>query len=114
MFLNKELEDGNNSVKEKNIKPRLIPKDVDHRWNSTYAMLSVAIEYKDIITDFINYYASSSSSGSTYGITEDEWTVICNLNEMLQVFYDATMLLSGCYYPTITLAALQILNIQKF
>ena len=76
-------------------------------------MLSVAIEYKDIITDFINYYASSSSSGSTYGITEDEWTVICNLNEMLQVFYDATMLLSGCYYPTITLAALQILNIQK-
>ena len=69
--------------KRKNVKPRLIPKDVDHRWNSTYAMLSVAIEYKDIITDFINYYASSSSSGSTYGITEDEWTIICNLNEML-------------------------------
>ena len=99
--------------KRKNYKPRLIPKDVDHRWNSTYAMLSVAIEYKEIINDFINFYASSSSSGSAYGITEDEWTVICKLNEMLQVFYDATMLLSGCYYPTITLAALQILNIQK-
>ena len=69
-------------------------------------MLSVAIEDKDIITDFINYYASSSSSGSTYGITKDEWIIICNLNEMLQIFYDVTMLLSGCYYLTITLVAL--------
>ena len=100
--------------KRKNIKARLIPKDVDHWWNSTYAMLSMVIEYKKIINNFINYYASSSSSGSTYEISEDEWTIICKLNKMLQVFYDTTMLLSGCYYPTITLAALQILNIQKF
>lgn len=54
------------------------------------------------------------SSNQLNKIEEYEWDIVVALQNMLHVFYDATIFLSSCYYPTITQVGMQVHLIQSF
>ena len=80
--------------KANNKRPRKFNLDMKVRWNSMYTMLERCKEYEYIITLFVN-----TNSGKQL-VTETDWLVAGHFREFLKVFYDATTILSGVYYPT--------------
>ena len=64
------------------------------RWNSTYLMLKHLLPYKQNFPVFIN------SNYERVLLTDDHWNVAQSMFEFLELFYDATIALSGVYYPT--------------
>lgn len=50
------------------MKPKRIPQDVEHRYNSTYLMLKNIIEYKLIINYYIVGCSMVSTSSSSFSI----------------------------------------------
>ena len=63
---------------------RLIPRDVKTRWNSTYDMLNVAMEYRKVID---NITANKSLKLRQYELDEDGWEVIGDLLRVLKVTF---------------------------
>jgi hypothetical protein len=63
---------------------RLIPRDVKTRWNSTYDMLNVAMEYRKVIDDIT---ANKSLKLRQYELDEDGWEVIGDLLRVLKVTF---------------------------
>ena len=63
---------------------RLIPRDVKTRWNSTYDMLNVAMEYRKVIDDIT---ANKSLKLRQYELDEDGWEVIGDLLHVLKVTF---------------------------
>jgi len=72
---------------------------MDVRWNSTYLMLKTLLPHKDPFTTFIhaNYPRGENSE---LLLTEEHWAVAEKVFVFLELFYDATVALSGVYYPT--------------
>lgn len=68
--------------------------DNNTRWNSTYLMLQDALNRKNILSSFY-------STQCQHDLFDDDWATISKLLEILEVFYVATVNLSGTYYPTI-------------
>ena len=58
-------------------------------------MLDACLPYKDVITAVYN-----SSSGRPGDLSEIDWQICECFYYFLKVFYDATVTLSGVYYPT--------------
>jgi len=81
------------------VRPRKFGLDMDVRWNSTYLMLKHLLLYKNNFSVVIN---SNYPRGEdeTRRLTDDHWTVAAKIFEFLELFYDATVALSGVYYPT--------------
>ena len=77
-------------------RPRKFDTDMPVRWNSTYLMLQNAIEYRDTISLFYN---SKKGKGTTL-LDNNDWYVAQKYLEFMKVFYNATVKLSGVYYPT--------------
>ncbi|KAK1419574.1 hypothetical protein QVD17_28771 [Tagetes erecta] len=78
--------------------------DVSTRWNATYAMLSSALEFKEV---FVNY-ADRESSYNTLPSSE-EWKKVedvCSFNE-------ATNVISGSEYPTSNLFLIELYVIKE-
>ncbi|KAJ1257305.1 hypothetical protein BS78_K104600 [Paspalum vaginatum] len=79
------------------------PLDVRTRWNSTFHMLSCALEYKrafqSLTTDDIQY---------THEPLVEEWNMARKLCNILGVFSTGTEVLSHCNYPTSSLYFHQI------
>ena len=89
------------------MRPRKFPTDVRHRWNSTYLMLKAALPYSQLITTYVN------SKNDQILIFDSDWQIAEYFFKFLEVFYNATELLSGVYYPTAHLALHQLFNISE-
>uniref|UniRef100_A0A8I6Y6W8 hAT-like transposase RNase-H fold domain-containing protein n=1 Tax=Hordeum vulgare subsp. vulgare TaxID=112509 RepID=A0A8I6Y6W8_HORVV len=76
------------------------------RWNYTYLMLKAVIRDRVSFNGFIN-----TNYGVEPLITNETWHVITTLTAFLELFYDATITLSGVYYPTSPLMVHTILDI---
>jgi hypothetical protein len=93
-----------------NVRPRKFGIDMTVRWNSTYLMLKHLVPYKETFGVFIdtNY---PRKLGEPNMLTNSHWFVTEKLLEFLELFYDATVTLSGVYYPTYPLIMHNILDI---
>jgi hypothetical protein len=66
------------------MRPQLIPRDVQTRWNSLYDMLSVAVTYKDVI----NAFTGDRNVGyRAYDLTNAQWTFVEDMLHVLKVCY---------------------------
>jgi hypothetical protein len=64
------------------LKPRMMPRDVSTRWNSTYDMVEFAIEYRaalDIMT------ADRDMNLRQFELSKKEWSMVTELCEVLRV-----------------------------
>jgi hypothetical protein len=85
--------------------------DVEVRWGSTLKMIQRLIMYRAALTGFMDELPSIP--GVTPGqktelirlnISDDDWNVVDALQNVLQVFSDATVMLSGSNYPSLAIA----------
>ena len=70
--------------------------DCKTRWNSTFLMLQVAIQYKDVfhrLSQRDNQYKALPS--------EHDWMMANEICQRLELFYDVTLLFSSTLYPTV-------------
>jgi hypothetical protein len=70
------------------LSPRMIPRDVKTRWNSTYDMLKFSIEYRLAIDEI----TSNRRIGlRKYEMSKDEWVIAAQLCRVLGVcVYDSS------------------------
>ncbi|XP_010236819.1 zinc finger BED domain-containing protein RICESLEEPER 2 [Brachypodium distachyon] len=69
--------------------------DVATRWNTSYLMLNTAKHYKSVFDSL-----AVQDVHYTYAPTFDEWERVEVICRLLDVFYDATKVISGSKYPT--------------
>ncbi|GKD56045.1 zinc finger BED domain-containing protein RICESLEEPER 2-like protein [Tanacetum coccineum] len=85
--------------------------DVDTRWNSTFEMFESGLKQKMTLVYFHEYLVTKN--GRRFKKFPDEyWVLIESLNPLLEVFQNATVILSGVYYPTSPLVLQQIFFIN--
>jgi hypothetical protein len=61
---------------------RLMPRDVRTRWNSTYDVISFALEYRDAITSLT---ADRTNKLREFELSSEEWDIADELAETLKV-----------------------------
>jgi len=69
-------------IEDLGLNPRIMPRDVATRWNSTYDMVEFAIEYRaalDIMT------ADRDMNLRKFELSKKEWAMASELCEVLQV-----------------------------
>ncbi|GJU14442.1 zinc finger BED domain-containing protein RICESLEEPER 2-like protein [Tanacetum coccineum] len=87
-------------------KPCLSPHwDVPTRWNSTYHMFLSGLKQKSTLMYFHDLLASKNRC---HQFPAENWVIIEGLTQLLEVFNNATKVLSGVYYPTSPLVLQQI------
>ena len=74
---------------------KILTIDINTRWNVTYLILEAALHYQEVISAVYN--AASSTPGN---LSRLDWQICECFYQFLKVFYDATVFLSGVYYPT--------------
>jgi hypothetical protein len=94
------------------VRPRKFGLDMDVRWNSTYLMLKHLVPYKATFSVFMHTHYPQKP-GEPDLLTEAHWYVAERVLEFLELFYDATVSLSGVYCPTSPLILHNILDIAK-
>lgn len=62
--------------------PRLIPRDVTTRWNSSYDMLKVAVKYRPVIDDMVS---DKKTKLRKYELDDAEWDCLKDLLRVLKV-----------------------------
>jgi hypothetical protein len=104
---NQRIASFKNYCNSKEERPRKFGLDMEVRWNSTYLMLKHLIPYKEIFSVWIttNYGAGL--------LTNDHWLVAEHMMKFLELFYEATIVLSGVYYPTAPLVLHHLLDIAE-
>jgi hypothetical protein len=93
-----------------NVRPRKFGIDMAVRWNSTYLMLKHLVPYKKTFGVFMDT-SYPRKLGEHNQLTNSHWYVAEKLLEFLELFYDATVTLSGVYCPTSPLITHNILDI---
>jgi hypothetical protein len=73
--------------------------DCKTRWNSTYIMLTTALEYQTVF----DRLACQESHCAAFKPTQEDWEFARELCGRLKLFFDATELLSGGNYVTTNL-----------
>jgi Domain of unknown function (DUF4413) len=81
--------------------------DVSTRWNSTFHMLERAIFYRSAFESL-----SAMDNNYIYYPTDDEWSRIGEIHEILKPFYTITNLFSGRDYPTANLYFENVWKVQ--
>jgi hypothetical protein len=64
------------------LKPRMMPRDVSTRWNSTYDMVEFAIEYRAALNIMT---ADRDMNLRKFELSKKEWGMVTDLSEVLQV-----------------------------
>ncbi|EXX55417.1 hypothetical protein RirG_225580 [Rhizophagus irregularis DAOM 197198w] len=96
--------------------------DVSTRWNSSYLAWNRLIKLKGYIKGLLNHLELESDPDSQKDakrlrnimITENEWSLILDLTEVLSHFADATNYLGGCKYCTYSSMNPTITEIMKW
>jgi hypothetical protein len=70
------------STLEKKLTVRKMPRDVAHRWNSTYDMLKFASNYSEPINQITG---ERSMKIRQYELRDHEWTIVEQLRDCLKV-----------------------------
>ncbi|XP_039787014.1 zinc finger BED domain-containing protein RICESLEEPER 2-like [Panicum virgatum] len=84
------------------VRPRKFQLDMEVRWNSIYLMLKHLFPHKSPFPTFIQAQYPRDE-GESLLLTEDHWMMAQKVLSFLELFYDATVILSGVYYPTSSL-----------
>ncbi|KAK2655800.1 hypothetical protein Ddye_008852 [Dipteronia dyeriana] len=95
------------------LKPRRFQTDMPVRWNSTYLMLQNCLEYDTTITCFYNMKLTKTGQLSPKLLSTDDWYVAKIFVQFLKFFYNATVILSGVYYPTSSQAIHHIVEMSE-
>jgi hypothetical protein len=94
--------------------------DCINRWNSTYLALYALLEHKPILANLFENKRKlpiTSKQKEKLGLLElssDDWAIFKNLMDILDCFYNATVLLSGSKYPTIGLCLFAVRSIKDY
>ena len=78
------------------------------RWNSTYEMLSNALQFKDVFPMYKERDAHYLCCPS-----EEDWEKCRKVCSILEVFYTATHVFSGSEYPTSNLFLHEVYTIKE-
>lgn len=109
----------NNEKELLNIRRRLIV-DCMSRWNSTYLALKSLLQHKPVLSSLFNNKRKlplTPKQKEKLGLLElssDDYTILDNLIQIFEPFYNATEFISGSKYPTIGLCLYAIRNIKDF
>ncbi|GJS16189.1 zinc finger BED domain-containing protein RICESLEEPER 2-like protein [Tanacetum coccineum] len=79
--------------------------NVPTRWNSTYHMFLSGLKQRSTLMYFHDLLASKNRC---HQFSAENWVIIEGLTQLLEVFNNATKILSGVYYPTCPLVLQQI------
>ncbi|XP_062206557.1 zinc finger BED domain-containing protein RICESLEEPER 2-like isoform X1 [Phragmites australis] len=84
------------------------PLDVATRWNSTYNMLLTSLLYKRAFEAL-----SREDTQYIYEPSDEEWNMADKLCGLLKVFSDATKVVSGSKYPTVSCYFHHVWEVKK-
>ncbi|KAG8380689.1 hypothetical protein BUALT_Bualt06G0042100 [Buddleja alternifolia] len=94
-------------VKQLNLRERKLIDDCKTRWNSTYEMLAIAIRFRDVFPRYADrdplYLDCPSPS---------DWEKVVKVCSLLEVFWKATHVISGSYYPTSNLFLQEVVRVK--
>ncbi|KAL9661135.1 hypothetical protein QQ045_025956 [Rhodiola kirilowii] len=82
--------------------------DCPTRWNSTYHMLSCALEFKDVFGDYERKDPSYKNKP-----VDTDWIKVEKICSFLRIFNDITEIISGTEYPTSNLFLLELVQIKE-
>ncbi|XP_022989180.1 zinc finger BED domain-containing protein RICESLEEPER 1-like isoform X1 [Cucurbita maxima] len=74
---------------------KVVSLDNPAQWNSTYAMLGAAMEYREAFSRL-----QESEVGYTACPTEEEWSRTCTITGFLKFFFEVTNVLTKSNFPT--------------
>ncbi|KAL2945570.1 Zinc finger BED domain-containing protein RICESLEEPER 2 [Bienertia sinuspersici] len=89
------------------LRKKVIALDTLTRWNSTYKLLHDVIAYRDILTGMYN--ESRATDGQF--ITNDHWSLVKIIHDVLEIFDNATHIFSYVYEPKIHTVILECIKI---
>lgn len=81
--------------------------DCPTRWNSTYQMLSVAMQFKEVFPRFQDREPSYTTLPD-----DDDWEKVEKVSKLLEVFNVVTNIISGSEYPTANLYLAEVFRIK--
>ncbi|GAB2285448.1 hypothetical protein Dimus_039706 [Dionaea muscipula] len=81
--------------------------DCKTRWNSTYEMLVCAMKFKDVFPRF-----ADRDGGYQYCPSIEDWEKVEKVCDILNVFKDATDIVSGTDYPTSNLFLNEVYRVK--
>jgi hypothetical protein len=82
--------------------------DCPTRWNSTYQMLSVAMQFKEVFQRF-----QDREPNYTTLPDDDDWEKVEKVSKLLEVFNGVTNIISGSEYPTANLYLVEMYRIKQ-
>nr|GMD07935.1 zinc finger BED domain-containing protein RICESLEEPER 2-like [Ipomoea batatas] len=95
-------------VQQLQLKDRKLIRDCKTRWNSTFEMLSCALKFKEafkMLKDRDPFFDSCP--------LEDDWDKVTKVCSILEAFWTATHIISGCEYPTSNLFLQEVQKIKS-
>ncbi|XP_019163589.1 PREDICTED: zinc finger BED domain-containing protein RICESLEEPER 2-like [Ipomoea nil] len=95
-------------VELKGLKERKLILDCPTRWNSTFLMLCTASKFKHAFSDY-----NEKEPHYKYAPSFEDWDKIEKVCKLLEVFNDATHVISGSDYPTSNLYLAEIQRVKK-
>ncbi|XP_031106193.1 zinc finger BED domain-containing protein RICESLEEPER 2-like [Ipomoea triloba] len=95
-------------VELKGLKERKLVLDCPTRWNSTYLMLCTTAKFKHAFSDY-----NEKEPHYKYAPSFEDWNKIEKVCQLLEVFNDATHVISGSDYPTSNLYLAEIQRVKK-
>nr|GMD16299.1 zinc finger BED domain-containing protein RICESLEEPER 2-like [Ipomoea batatas] len=95
-------------VQQLQLKDKKLIRDCKTRWNSTFEMLSCALKFKEVfkmLKDRDPFFDSCP--------LEDDWDKVTKVCSILEAFWTATHIISGCEYPTSNLFLQEVQKIKS-